>query len=94
MVGVNSVAISTPETPFGGIKDSATATKGGIEGLEGLHEQEVHRAGVSFALVSGRNATRSVALPTRDRRKHRALDGPGSASHRFALRRVRDTSET
>ncbi len=27
MVGVNSVAISTPETPFGGIKDQATATR-------------------------------------------------------------------
>ena len=27
MVGVNSIMISTPETPFGGVKESATATK-------------------------------------------------------------------
>ncbi|MBX3553924.1 MAG: NAD-dependent succinate-semialdehyde dehydrogenase [Pseudolabrys sp.] len=34
MVGVNSVAISTPETPFGGIKESGYGQEGGIEGLE------------------------------------------------------------
>jgi succinate-semialdehyde dehydrogenase / glutarate-semialdehyde dehydrogenase len=33
MVGVNSVAISTPETPFGGVKDSGHGSEGGIEGL-------------------------------------------------------------
>ena len=34
MVGLNSVAISTPETPFGGVKDSGYGHEGGIEGLE------------------------------------------------------------
>src|SRR5258705_2517534 len=34
MVGVNSAAISTPETPFGGVKDSGYGHEGGIEGLE------------------------------------------------------------
>jgi succinate-semialdehyde dehydrogenase/glutarate-semialdehyde dehydrogenase len=33
MVGVNSVAISTPETPFGGVKESGHGSEGGIEGL-------------------------------------------------------------
>jgi succinate-semialdehyde dehydrogenase/glutarate-semialdehyde dehydrogenase len=34
MVGVNSVAISTPETPFGGVKESGYGHEGGVEGLE------------------------------------------------------------
>lgn len=34
MVGVNSIAISTPESPFGGIKDSGYGHEGGIEGLD------------------------------------------------------------
>ncbi|MEJ2375982.1 MAG: aldehyde dehydrogenase family protein, partial [Pseudolabrys sp.] len=33
MVGVNSVAISTPETPFGGVKESGYGSEGGVEGL-------------------------------------------------------------
>lgn len=33
IVGINSVAISTPETPFGGVKDSGHGSEGGIEGL-------------------------------------------------------------
>ena len=33
MVGVNSVAISTPETPFGGVKELGYGSEGGVEGL-------------------------------------------------------------
>jgi succinate-semialdehyde dehydrogenase/glutarate-semialdehyde dehydrogenase len=33
MVGVNSVAVSTPETPFGGVKVSGYGSVGGFEGL-------------------------------------------------------------
>ncbi len=33
MVGVNSIAISTPETPFGGVKESGHGSEGGVEGL-------------------------------------------------------------
>ena len=33
MVGINSIAVSTPETPFGGVKDSGYGSEGGIEGL-------------------------------------------------------------
>ena len=37
MVGINSIAISTPETPetpFGGVKESGYGSEGGIEGLQ------------------------------------------------------------
>jgi succinate-semialdehyde dehydrogenase / glutarate-semialdehyde dehydrogenase len=34
MVGVNSVNVSTPETPFGGVKESGYGSEGGIEGLQ------------------------------------------------------------
>lgn len=34
MIGVNSLAISTPETPFGGMKESGYGHEGGTEGLE------------------------------------------------------------
>src|SRR5437868_10291586 len=33
MVGVNSIMVSTPETPFGGVKESGHGSEGGIEGL-------------------------------------------------------------
>ncbi len=38
MVGVNSLAISTPETPFGGVKDSGHGHEGGIEGLQAYYD--------------------------------------------------------
>ncbi len=34
MVGVNSIAVSTPETPFGGVKESGYGSEGGLEGLQ------------------------------------------------------------
>ena len=34
MVGINTYAISTPETPFGGVKESGHGHEGGIEGLD------------------------------------------------------------
>lgn len=34
MVGVNTLAVSTPETPFGGVKDSGHGSESGIEGLQ------------------------------------------------------------
>jgi succinate-semialdehyde dehydrogenase/glutarate-semialdehyde dehydrogenase len=34
MLGVNTVAVSTPEAPFGGVKDSGYGSEGGIEGME------------------------------------------------------------
>jgi succinate-semialdehyde dehydrogenase / glutarate-semialdehyde dehydrogenase len=45
MVGVNSVAISTPETPFGGVKDSGYGHEGGMEGLEVyMHKKFISQA--------------------------------------------------
>jgi succinate-semialdehyde dehydrogenase/glutarate-semialdehyde dehydrogenase len=34
MVGINSNAISMPETPFGGVKQSGYGSEGGIEGMD------------------------------------------------------------
>jgi succinate-semialdehyde dehydrogenase / glutarate-semialdehyde dehydrogenase len=34
MVGVNSINVSTPETPFGGTKESGYGSEGGREGLQ------------------------------------------------------------
>ncbi|WP_408587949.1 NAD-dependent succinate-semialdehyde dehydrogenase [Novosphingobium sp.] len=34
MVGINGFAVSTPETPFGGVKESGHGQEGGAEGLE------------------------------------------------------------
>lgn len=33
MVGINSIGVSTPETPFGGVKESGHGSEGGSEGL-------------------------------------------------------------
>jgi succinate-semialdehyde dehydrogenase / glutarate-semialdehyde dehydrogenase len=41
MVGINSLAISTPETPFGGMKDSGYGHEGGIEGLEAYTQKKL-----------------------------------------------------
>ena len=40
-----------------------------------------------------RSAACNDALQNRDRQTFGAWDDPGSASHRFALRRVRDTGQ-
>ncbi|MCY1271994.1 Alpha-ketoglutaric semialdehyde dehydrogenase [compost metagenome] len=34
MLGINTFAVSTPETPFGGVKESGSGSEGGIEGLD------------------------------------------------------------
>jgi succinate-semialdehyde dehydrogenase / glutarate-semialdehyde dehydrogenase len=41
MIGVNSLAISTPETPFGGMKESGYGHEGGIEGLEAYTQKKL-----------------------------------------------------
>ena len=52
MVGVNSVAISTPETPFGGIKESRLRLRRRHRGPGGLYEHQVHLAGVIRAVIA------------------------------------------
>jgi succinate-semialdehyde dehydrogenase/glutarate-semialdehyde dehydrogenase len=34
MIGLNTLAISTPETPFGGVRESGQGQEGGVEGLQ------------------------------------------------------------
>ena len=34
MVGINTFAISQPETPFGGVLQSGHGSEGGVEGLQ------------------------------------------------------------
>lgn len=38
MVGVNSLAVSQPETPFGGLKESGFGSEGGVEGLQAYQD--------------------------------------------------------
>lgn len=45
MVGINTFAISTPDSPFGGVKDSGFGSEGGVEGLDAyLVTKAVHTA--------------------------------------------------
>ena len=37
MVGLNSFAVSTPDAPFGGVKESGMGSEGGSEGLDGYY---------------------------------------------------------
>ena len=46
MVGVNSIAVSTPETPFGGIKESGYGSERRPRRIAGLSEHQVHLAGL------------------------------------------------
>ena len=46
MVGVNSIAISTPETPFGGVKESGIGREGSKYGIEEFVE-------VKYLLIGG-----------------------------------------
>jgi hypothetical protein len=45
-----------------------------------------------IAAFPGRSAAPSGALQTRDRYELRVWDDPGTAVHRFALHRIRETS--
>jgi succinate-semialdehyde dehydrogenase/glutarate-semialdehyde dehydrogenase len=45
MVGINTFAISVPDAPFGGVKDSGFGSEGGIEGMESyLVTKAIHQA--------------------------------------------------
>ncbi len=41
MVGVNTLAISTPEAPFGGVRESGHGSEGGTEGLQAYLETKL-----------------------------------------------------
>ncbi|MFM6950037.1 MAG: NAD-dependent succinate-semialdehyde dehydrogenase [Novosphingobium sp.] len=45
MVGINTFAISVPDSPFGGVKDSGFGSEGGVEGMESyLVTKAIHMA--------------------------------------------------
>lgn len=45
MVGINSFAISVPDSPFGGIKDSGFGSEGGVEGFDSyMVTKAIHQA--------------------------------------------------
>lgn len=41
MVGMNSLAVSNPETPFGGVRDSGHGQEGGLEGLQAYFDMKM-----------------------------------------------------
>ena len=41
MVGLNTLAVSNPETPFGGVKASGSGSEGGIEGLQAYFDTKL-----------------------------------------------------
>lgn len=45
MVGINSLSVSTPETPFGGVKMSGFGSEGGVEGLQAYLETKLVTVG-------------------------------------------------
>ena len=65
MVGVNTVAVSTPETPFGGVKESGLRLGRRHRRPAGLHEHQVHLAG----LKRDRTATKISGAPPETRRQ-------------------------
>jgi succinate-semialdehyde dehydrogenase/glutarate-semialdehyde dehydrogenase len=47
MVGINSFGVSTPETPFGGVKDSGHGSEGGLEGLQAYFNTKLVSASIN-----------------------------------------------
>ncbi len=58
MVGINSIAVSTPETPFGGVKESRLWLGRRHRRPAGLHEHQVHLAGLGRGRVFIKHAVR------------------------------------
>ncbi|KRA59129.1 NAD-dependent succinate-semialdehyde dehydrogenase [Caulobacter sp. Root656] len=45
MVGLNTLAVSNPETPFGGVRDSGHGQEGGVEGLQAYLDVKLTASG-------------------------------------------------